>query len=64
MTTNDVFQARKSFELNGKRYNYYQLDALEKAGVGNSFKITLFHQSIIRICTSSTRWTSYYKRTC
>ena len=42
MTKNDVFNARKSFELNGKTYNYYQLDALEEAG-WKCFKITLFH---------------------
>ena len=52
MTTNDVFQARKSFELNGKRYNYYQLDALEKAGVGNisklPYSIKVLLESVLR----------------
>lgn len=37
--SNDVFNARKSFELDGKRYNYYNLGALEEAGVGNVSKL-------------------------
>lgn len=37
--SNDVFNARKSFELDGKRYNYYSLGALEEAGVGNVSKL-------------------------
>ena len=41
MTKNDVYQARKSFEINGQRYNYYSLDAIEKAGVWQS--ITTYH---------------------
>ncbi|WP_428908465.1 aconitate hydratase AcnA [Niallia sp. Krafla_26] len=52
MSTNDVFQARKSFELNGKRYNYYQLDALEKAGVGKvsklPYSIKVLLESVLR----------------
>ena len=39
MTKNDVFQSRKSFEIEGKKYNYYSLDALEQAGVGNISKL-------------------------
>ena len=39
MTKNDVFQSRKSFEIEGKKYNYYSLDALEQAGVGQVSKL-------------------------
>ena len=39
MTKNDVFQSRKSFEIEGKKYNYYSLDALEQAGVGKISKL-------------------------
>ena len=39
MTKNDVFQSRKSFEIEGKKYNYYSLDALQQAGVGNISKL-------------------------
>ncbi|WP_110113311.1 aconitate hydratase AcnA [Bacillus sp. CGMCC 1.16541] len=34
MTKKDVFNARSSFQVNGKTYNYYRLQALEEAGVG------------------------------
>jgi hypothetical protein len=34
MVKNDVFNARSSFEANGKRYHYYRLSALEEAGIG------------------------------
>lgn len=36
MAKNDVFNARSSFELEGKRYHYYRLKALEEAGVTKS----------------------------
>ncbi|WML48183.1 aconitate hydratase AcnA [Neobacillus sp. PS3-34] len=39
MTINDVFNARSSFEVNGKRYHYYRLAALEEAGAGNVSKL-------------------------
>ncbi len=39
LSKTDVFSARKSFELNGKRYNYYNLAALEEAGIGNVSKL-------------------------
>ncbi|MDQ0220496.1 aconitate hydratase AcnA [Peribacillus cavernae] len=39
MTKNDIYQARSSFEINGKRYNYYSLDALEKAGASHVSKL-------------------------
>ncbi|MFO1444963.1 aconitate hydratase AcnA [Bacillus sp. Bva_UNVM-123] len=52
MTKNDVFNARKSFELNGKRYHYYQLEALEKAGVGKvanlPYSIKVLLESVLR----------------
>jgi len=34
MAKQDVFNARSSFEVNGKKYNYYRLQALEEAGIG------------------------------
>ncbi|MGG3560758.1 aconitate hydratase AcnA [Neobacillus rhizosphaerae] len=39
MVKNDVFNARSSFEVNGKRYHYYRLAALEEAGIGNVSKL-------------------------
>ncbi|MBY0120526.1 aconitate hydratase AcnA [Bacillus sp. S/N-304-OC-R1] len=52
MVKNDVFNARKSFEVDGKRYHYYQLDALEKAGVGNvtklPYSIKVLLESVLR----------------
>ncbi|WP_077213016.1 aconitate hydratase AcnA [Bacillus dakarensis] len=39
MSKNDVFNSRKSFELNGKRYNFYDLGALEAAGIGKVSKL-------------------------
>ncbi|MDR4947459.1 aconitate hydratase AcnA [Neobacillus cucumis] len=39
MVKNDVFNARSSFEANGKRYQYYRLAALEEAGIGNVSKL-------------------------
>lgn len=52
MAKNDVFNARKSFELNGKRYNYYQLKALEEAGIGNvsklPYSIKVLLESVLR----------------
>ena len=52
MTNHDVFNARKSFELNGKRYHYYQLAALEKAGAGKvsnlPYSIKVLLESVLR----------------
>ena len=52
MTKNDVFNARKSFELDGKRYNYYRLDALEEAGIGKvsqlPYSIKVLLESVLR----------------
>ena len=39
MVKNDVFNARSSFEVNGKRYHYYRLNALQDAGVANVSKL-------------------------
>lgn len=39
MVKNDVFNARSSFEVNGKRYHYYRLSALEEAGLGKVSKL-------------------------
>ncbi|RFU60545.1 aconitate hydratase AcnA [Peribacillus glennii] len=52
MTKNDVYQARSSFEINGKRYNYYSLDALQKAGAGNvsrlPYSIKVLLEAVLR----------------
>ncbi|MDX8047048.1 aconitate hydratase AcnA [Gracilibacillus sp. S3-1-1] len=52
MTNQNPFQAKKQFELNGKKYNYYQLKALEEAGIGNidrlPFSIRVLLESLIR----------------
>nr|WP_295973655.1 aconitate hydratase AcnA [uncultured Bacillus sp.] len=50
--SNDVFNSRKSFSLDGKRYNYYELAALEQAGVGNisklPYSIKVLLESVLR----------------
>ncbi|UOQ85720.1 aconitate hydratase AcnA [Gracilibacillus salinarum] len=52
MTNQNPFQAKKQFDLNGKTYNYYQLKALEEAGIGNidrlPFSIRVLLESLIR----------------
>ncbi|MFZ3587796.1 aconitate hydratase AcnA [Bacillus sp. DJP31] len=52
MATNDVFKARSSFAVNGKTYNYYQLKALEEAGIGNvsrlPYSIKVLLESVLR----------------
>jgi aconitate hydratase len=52
VATNDVFKARSSFEVNGKKYNYYQLKALENAGLGNvsrlPYSIKVLLESVLR----------------
>ncbi|PLR78574.1 aconitate hydratase AcnA [Bacillus sp. V3-13] len=52
MAKNDVFNARKFFDLDGKRYHYYQLAALEKAGLGNvsklPYSIKVLLESVLR----------------
>ncbi|GEN83691.1 aconitate hydratase A [Sporosarcina luteola] len=39
MAKSNLHNSRKSFELNGKTYNYYHLKALEEAGVANISKL-------------------------
>jgi len=52
MAKNDVFQSRSFFEVNGKRYNYYNLEALENAGVGKvsklPYSIKVLLESVLR----------------
>ncbi|PAE26468.1 aconitate hydratase AcnA [Bacillus sp. 7894-2] len=52
MAKNDVFNSRKSFDLDGKRYHYYHLGALEQAGVGNvsklPYSIKVLLESVLR----------------
>ncbi|WP_047981172.1 aconitate hydratase AcnA [Ornithinibacillus contaminans] len=47
-----ISNAKKKFELNGKTYNYYQLNALEKAGLGKierlPFSIRVLLESLVR----------------
>lgn len=46
------FQSKKSFELNGKTYNYYDLKVIEDAGLGKlnrlPFSIRILLESVIR----------------
>lgn len=52
MAKNDVFNARSSFELEGKRYHYYRLKALEEAGVSNinrlPYSVKVLLESVLR----------------
>ncbi|MCL6570721.1 MAG: aconitate hydratase AcnA [Bacillus sp. (in: Bacteria)] len=52
MAKQDVFQARTSFEVNGKKYNYYRLQALEEAGIGNisrlPYSVKVLLESVLR----------------
>ncbi|PWU68769.1 aconitate hydratase AcnA [Gracilibacillus dipsosauri] len=52
MTNENAFQAKKEFDLNGKKYTYYQLKALENAGLGKidrlPFSIRVLLESLIR----------------
>ncbi|WP_077621870.1 aconitate hydratase AcnA [Sediminibacillus massiliensis] len=52
MAKNDIYNAKKQFELNGKKYNYYQLKALEDAGLGDisrlPFSIRILLESLVR----------------
>ncbi|MBN8199990.1 aconitate hydratase AcnA [Bacillus sp. NTK034] len=52
LAKNDVFNSRKSFDLDGKRYHYYHLGALEEAGVGNvsklPYSIKVLLESVLR----------------
>ncbi|MGZ0134405.1 aconitate hydratase AcnA [Priestia megaterium] len=52
MTKKAVFNARSSFDLNGSTYNYYRLQALEEAGLGNvsklPYSIKVLLESVLR----------------
>lgn len=52
MAKNDVFNARSSFELEGKKYHYYRLAAIEKAGVAKvsrlPYSIKVLLESVLR----------------
>ncbi|WP_347318616.1 aconitate hydratase AcnA [Rossellomorea sp. RS05] len=52
MAKNDVFNARTSFELDGKRYHYYRLRALEEAGVTKinrlPYSVKVLLESVLR----------------
>ncbi len=49
---NIAFNAKKKFDLNGKTYNYYELKALEEAGLGKidrlPFSIRVLLESLVR----------------
>lgn len=52
MTKQDVFQARSSFEVGGKKYNFYNLQALENANIGKvsklPYSIKVLLESVLR----------------
>lgn len=52
MGKNDVFNSQKHFEINGKRYHYYNLKALEEAGAGEvtklPYSIKVLLESVLR----------------
>ena len=52
MGKNNKFNAKKQFELNGKTYNYFELKALEKAGLGKisrlPFSVRILLESVLR----------------
>ncbi len=52
MREQEVFRSKKNFELNGKTYNYYDLKAIEDAGLGKvdrlPFSIRVLLESVIR----------------
>ncbi|WP_017727460.1 aconitate hydratase AcnA [Halalkalibacterium ligniniphilum] len=49
---NDVFNARSAFNVDGKTYHYYALQALEDAGVGNvsnlPYSVKVLLESVLR----------------
>jgi aconitate hydratase len=49
---NDVFKAQSSFDVNGKRYQFYRLAALEEAGIGKvsklPYSIKVLLESVLR----------------
>ncbi|WP_026591641.1 aconitate hydratase AcnA [Bacillus sp. UNC437CL72CviS29] len=52
MVKHNPFQSRETFEVDGKTYHYYQLKALENAGVGNvsqlPYSIKVLLESVLR----------------
>lgn len=52
MVESKGFNTKKKFDLNGKTYNYYELKALEEAGIGDisrlPFSIRILLESLIR----------------
>src|SRR5690625_3885674 len=52
MGENSLFNSKKQFESNGKTYNYYELKALEDAGIGKisrlPFSIRILLESLVR----------------
>lgn len=50
--SNNLYNARSSFEVNGKKYNFYKLQALEEAGVGNvsklPYSVKILLESVLR----------------
>ncbi|MRG85289.1 aconitate hydratase AcnA [Salinibacillus xinjiangensis] len=52
MADNNAFNAKKQFEVNGKKYNYYDLKALEEAGLGKvsrlPFSVRVLLESVLR----------------
>ena len=52
MGKQQAFRSKKNFELNGKTYNYYDLKAIEDAGLGKvdrlPFSIRVLLESVIR----------------
>ena len=48
----NLFNARSSFEVNGKKYNFYKLQAIQDAGVGNvsklPYSIKILLESVLR----------------
>jgi aconitate hydratase len=52
MAKNDVFNARTSFDLEGKRYHFYRLAALEEAGVAKvsrlPYSVKVLLESVLR----------------
>lgn len=52
MTTENLYNSKQSFELNGKRYHYYRLKAIEEAGVAKisrlPYSIRVLLESVLR----------------
>ncbi|MCG7334414.1 aconitate hydratase AcnA [Sporosarcina sp. ACRSM] len=52
MAKSNLHNSRKSFELNGKTYNYYRLAALEDAGIANisrlPYSVKVLLESVLR----------------